>query len=90
MAKDKKYLALELQIEEQALKAGGMDNIELLVQNWAEQQEFTQDELNQEKNELQSVIACVAIYKAAHPEADTIQALLGVLAILQKYHENNK
>lgn len=90
MSKDKKFLAFELQLQEQMLRKGGIDNIELLTQNWAEQQEFTDDELTDEIKILLSAIKCVEIYKAAHPEADIIQALVGVLTILQKYNDENK
>ena len=70
MAKDKKFSALELQMEAEQLNKGGVENLELLIQNWKEQAEFTAEELQSEAEILAMIIRVAIAIKEKHPQFD--------------------
>jgi len=67
MSKEKKFSAFELQIEEAELNKDGLNNLELLAQNWAEQCEFSAEELHNEALILSSVLNVASALKAKYP-----------------------
>ena len=70
MANDKKFTAFELQVEAEQLNKGGVENLELLIQNWKEQAEFTPEELQDEAETLAMILRVASALKAKYPQFD--------------------
>ena len=85
MSKDKKFSALELQIEEAELNKDGLNNLELLIQNWAEQAEFTPKELQDEAEILAMILSVASALKAKHPQFDMFIILNAMTNALREH-----
>ena len=85
MSNDKKFLALELQMEEAQLNKGGVENLELLIQNWKEQAEFTPEELRNETEILSMIIRVAFKIKDKHPQFNMIVILAAMNNALREY-----
>jgi hypothetical protein len=83
MANDKKFTALELQIEAEQLNKGGVENLELLIQNWKEQAEFTPEELQDEAETLAMILRVASALKAKHPQFDMFIILNAMINALR-------
>ena len=85
MANDKKFTALELQVEAEQLNKGGVENLELLIQNWKEQAEFTPEELQNEAEILSMIIRVAFAIKDKHPQLNMIVILVAMNNALREY-----
>lgn len=83
MSNKKKFLALELWIEEAELNKDGLNNLELLIQNWAEQAEFTDEELQEEEEILKLIFKIVDTIKIINPQLKTIDILIIMIEALR-------
>jgi K+/H+ antiporter YhaU regulatory subunit KhtT len=94
MSKDKQYSPYELWLQEMQLNKDGLNNLELLVQNWTEQAKFTPEEIQEETDILQALVRQVERVKKQHPALPTaiilqviIQGLTNKIEKLKKEKE---